>query len=362
MKIIDYTVECTKENRMPEYFSCNYNVNHLLFFDIETTGFLAQNTTLYLIGVLWKNENTYQIRQWFNEDGKSENELINAFIDFCKNYTHLVHFNGLGFDLPYLKQKANSLSLSFPLAENLSQIDIYKEIRPFKNVFGLENMKQVSIEQYLNIKRTDTYSGKELIQIYQRYVAKPTTETEQLLLLHNHDDLLGMLPVSHILHYKQFFELSEMKTVEYTITEEQLELHFTFDSSASLPRRLSVTKNGIYLNAIDTVGTLYIPITNDTLKHYLSDYKNYYYLPLEDTAIHKSIATYVDSEHKVKANKKNCYLRKESRFIPCYAQEGIDIFHIDIQDKQIYQTLDSFTTSSFEKQCFYTKNTLRTFL
>ena len=41
-------------------------------------------------------------------------------------------------------------------------------------------------------------------------------------------------------------------------------------------------------------------VINDSLKYFYTDYKNYYYLPKEDMAIHKSVAAYVDRDHKKK--------------------------------------------------------------
>ena len=38
--------------------------------------------------------------------------------------------------------------------------------------------------------------------------------------------------------------------------------------------------------------------------------KDYYYLPAEDIAVHKSIASAVDKEHRVQANASNCYGKK----------------------------------------------------
>lgn len=362
MKTIDYTIDCTTEYAISEYLSHYYNCENLLFFDIETTGFLAKNATLYLIGVLWQEKDKIYIRQWFNNDGSSEKEMLLAFFSFCKHYTHLVHFNGLRFDLPYLRQKSDMLSVSFHLEETMSQIDIYKEIRPFKNILALDNMKQVSIEQYLKLARKDTYNGKKLIKLYQKYVAKPDSHLEQLLLLHNHDDLLGMTQVSHILHYKHFFEDLSIETIHCSRKEKQLLIQFTFSSQVSLPRRLSVTRNGIYLNAIHTTGTLCVPILHGTLKHYFDDYKNYYYLPLEDTAIHKSVAAYVDTSHKVKATKDTCYTQKTDLFIPCCQKEYAEIFYADISDHNPKQTLTSLLHASFEEQCIYIKNTLQAFL
>ena len=37
-----------------------------------------------------------------------------------------------------------------------------------------------------------------------------------------------------------------------------------------------------------------MPLLEGTLKYYYPDYKNYYYLPLEDEAVHKSVGVYVD--------------------------------------------------------------------
>ena len=362
MKIIDYTIPCTTEYNLNGYLSCHYDIEKLLFFDIETTGFIAKHTTLYLIGVLWYENNNLYIRQWFNEDGNSENDILLSFITFCQSYTHLVHFNGLGFDLPYLKQKADNLSISFTLEHSLSQIDIYKAIRPYKNVFALDNMKQVSIEKYLSIQREDTYSGKELINIYQKYVTKPHTDLEELLLLHNHDDLLGMTKVCQILQYKSFFENPTIHTVETTVTDNQLIITFSYDAAFTLPKRISVSQNGMYLNALDCNGKLYIPLSKDTLKHFFSDYKNYYYLPLEDTAIHKSVATYVEASNKIKASKQTCYIKKTDSFIPCFNKDVADVFQQEFNSKQLFQTLDSFLNSELEYQISYIKKTLLAFI
>ena len=112
---------------------------------------------------------------------------------------------------------------------------------------------------------------------------------------------------------------------------------------------------------METQGTLQIPILSTTLKHYFPDYRNYYYLPLEDTAIHKSVATYVDSSNKVKATKQTCYVKQNDSFIPHHCQESNCSFQKDVNDKQLYQTLHSLIDSDYEAHCTYIKNTLQTY-
>ena len=219
MKIFQYEyTQCIK----PAYFSIDQLIEQVLFFDIETTGFSPKNTILYLIGALWFENDKMCIRQWFNEDGCSEAALLSAFDTFCKEYSVLVHFNGLGFDLPYLKHKTEQHQLSYSPDTTLQQFDILKEIRPYKRFLGLDSLRLKAIEEYLGIKREDTYTGKELIHIYQRYVAKPDDALERLLVLHNHDDLIGMVEISTILHYKALLEDAPITSINQTVQKETL--------------------------------------------------------------------------------------------------------------------------------------------
>lgn len=357
MKTVQYQ---EKDISLPEYYNQFYPNSKLLFFDIETTGFIARNTTLYLIGVLWFENDTAQVLQWFNEDGYSEAELLQTFQDFSKNFTHLVHFNGIGFDLPYLKQKAEQLSIPFDVAESMTQIDIYKEIRAYKKILDLENLKQTTIEKFLRLKRDDTYTGGELINVYQRYVATSDNKLEKLLLLHNHDDLLGMPMISKILNYKAFFEQITPYNIHTTQNTKQLFINFDYDDYAYLPIRILYRDSSVYINANEQHACITITLTNDTLKHYFSDYKNYYYLPNEDMAIHKSVAAFVATANKTKATKNTCYTKKTDVFIPCYDASQTEIFKYHANDKSCYQTLESFLQSDVTKQCRYIQKCLQT--
>lgn len=361
MKIVDYTKE--KRNlTIPEYIQKQAAQEELLFFDIETTGFVARNTTLYLIGALWIENNQINLRQWFNDDGYSEAELLTSFLTFCTSFKALVHFNGTGFDLPYLNQKGSMHSIDMHALEHLIQIDIYKEIRSYKSLFGTDNLKQVSIEQFLGIHRKDTCNGKELIQVYQRFVAKPDDAKEKLLLLHNHDDLLGMPQISTILNYKSFMEAPVITDFEIAATNDRLSISFHTPKEYMLPRRLACTRNGIYLNALGQDAFLQIPILHATMKHFFTDYKNYYYLPAEDMAIHKSIAAYVESASKEKASRNTCYIKQNGDFIPCAGNITKETFQENYNSKKSYLLTDSLLQASKKQQEDYIKDTLLAFL
>ena len=52
------------------------------------------------------------------------------------------------------------------------------------------------------------------------------------------------------------------------------------------------------------------------MKYFYASYQDYYYLPEEDTALHKSVATFVDKDHRTQATAATCYTRKQSSYLP----------------------------------------------
>ena len=359
MKIIKYTYPQNKTSKYSPYLETYGNIQDLLFFDIETTGLIATNTTLYLIGALYYTDNKIEVIQWFNEDGCSEKDILSSFMDFCKDFSCLVHFNGLHFDLPYLKQKATWHQLDFCLENEMTQIDIYKLIRNYKVFFQLDNMKQTSVEEFLGIQRTDIHSGKDLISVYQRYVATKDSHLEHLLLLHNHDDLLGMPQISTILNYKSLIEQPSIETISNSVEAETLRIIFTFSAHNYLPKRITFSKNGLHINAFEQKAVLTIPIIQDTLYHFFDNYKDYYYLPLEDMAIHKSVAQFVESQNKKKATKNTCYIKKTDVFIPCYSTKCPETFQLNPNDKVVFQCLDTFLSQPKDIHMEYIQNVLK---
>ena len=92
-------------------FSKRYPLNQLLFFDIETTGLSADISSLYLIGCVYYEQGNWQLIQWFADEYHEEQELMKAFFEFVGNYSYLLHYNGNGFDIPYLEKKCKQYDL-----------------------------------------------------------------------------------------------------------------------------------------------------------------------------------------------------------------------------------------------------------
>ena len=336
--------------QIPDYpFEQDYDLNKIVFFDIETTGFAADSSYLYLIGCAYYMDSSFHLIQWFSEDIREEAQLITSFFEFLVNYEVLLHFNGTGFDIPYLLRKCNMLKLNYSF-DGLTSIDIYKKITPYKKILKLNSLKQKSIETFLNINRKDIFSGGDLIQVYQSYLGKKnyenlrrkrnpevelpkTTEATMLLhqlLLHNEDDIRGLLCISPVLYYNDLFE-KPIQILQAGVDQDILSIHFKV--MANLPVPISFKKDLIHLTAFEKSAALTIHIYEGELKFFYDNYKDYYYLPEEDKVIHQSLAQFVDKDYRTKAKPSNCYVKKEGIFAPQYELLINPCFKMKYQDK-----------------------------
>lgn len=182
-------------------------LDQILFLDIETTGLSADNSQLYLIGCAFYKEGNWQIRQWFAQSAEEEPELLKSFFTFAADYSFLIHYNGNSFDLPYLRKKLLQYQLPYDFSQ-FEGIDIYKRIHPYRGFLKLPNCKQKTVESFLNIRREDRYTGGELINVYKDYLSSHDFNLYHILLLHNSDDMKGMLEVLPILSYYDLFNNS----------------------------------------------------------------------------------------------------------------------------------------------------------
>ncbi len=318
MKIFDHTI-----TEAPPDYPIHHiaPLEQILFLDIETTGFTAKNSVLYLIGVTYYQESFWKIRQWFAETYEEELSLLHAFFEFAASYSHLIHFNGNNFDLPYLLQKCRQYRLPYHF-DTFEGIDLYRRTAPYKSMLRLPNCKLKTLEVFLGLSRKDLYGGGELISIYHSYAAQPQDHLLHALILHNKDDMAGMLYVLPILAYHNLFhEPVTAKKVQanYYINEQGTqcqELMIKLSLHSSLPHPLSLHSNECYFKGEGKEGLLRIPLYTEELKYFYSNYKNYYYLPEEDTAIHKSVASFVDKKHRTQAMAATCYTKKYATFLP----------------------------------------------
>lgn len=291
-----------------------------LLFDIETTGLSADTSYLYLIGAICLEDGELTLIQWFCDEYSEEKEVLSSFQDFLKKYIHLVHYNGTGFDIPYLNKKFKRHCLSYSINGECTT-DIYKLLLPFKKHTDFPDFKQKTLEQCAGFARTDTFSGGDLTEVYAAYAGKCrlaslTGNTEEadalrhVMLLHNHDDLIGLLHLYFKTRLKDFYT----GTLQPSVIKLEQGLLYTFDFPL-LPFPISLMQNDCVFTVTEQETDLLLPFYCGELKFFFKDYKNYSYLKYEDTAVHNSIAEWVDKDAKEKCKPATAYQKKNGTFL-----------------------------------------------
>ncbi len=345
-----------KLNLKDSYFTSE----DVCFFDIETTGLSPKISSLYLIGAAYIKNGIFHLIQWFADDYISEKEILITFSDFSKSFSTFVHYNGTTFDIPYIEKKCIAHKLPSPFIGKES-LDIYKKVTFMKSFLSVENMKLTTMERLLNFVRRDSYSGKDCIQIYTEFMQKKVFHDEsalsckEKLLLHNTDDLLGTIICGQLLKFANYKPVSFDSSCEkdsLIIEDNSMEFpfHLTLKRNFTGKKTFSDTDISGEISYKPNKIIIRIPTIRDTMYHFYKDYKNYYYLPEEDMAIHKSVGAYVDADHRQKATAATCYTKKEGVFLPIpkhFETENLPLFQKTREDKQRYILLDEKTIANF---------------
>lgn len=326
----------------------NFDLSKLLLFDIETTGFSAKTSICYLIGSITYEDDAFQLIQWFAENPEEEYDVLNHFFKQLHSYEYMLNYNGNGFDIPYLAQKAKQYDLESGL-KACTSIDIYKSILSYKSCFKLDNLKQRTVEEFLGLNRKDPYNGGELITVYFSFCETKSEEQKQELLLHNEEELCGLICLTPMLNYQNIFtgnfqveSLEQMDVQTYQATR-KTEVIVTLRLPDLLPKRISNGYKDFYISCFQDKVKIKIPLYQNELKYFYPNHKDYYYLPEEDLCIHKSVAFYVDKNYRTKAKAATCYSKKTGRFLPQFEEIISPYFKIDYFDKITYfEVTESF--------------------
>lgn len=326
----------------------------IAFFDIETTGFSAKNSMCYLIGAIHFQNGQPSYTQWFADTPDSEATLLENFFKFSCNFKCIVHFNGGHFDIPFLLERAKLLNIPYELIKMFSvcdSIDIFKLIKRCGSLLSLEHYNQKSLEEFIGLNRRDKFNGGELIEFYKKYVVSKDDKTEKLLLLHNHDDIFGLLNIFPLTAYCQLYnkafvikscEINNAASYEGNPLKELI-LTAKTQLPFSVPLSLQMENCHIWLK--EDCLRIQVPLFEGRLKLFYKDYKNYYYLPDEDMALHKSVATYVDKSRRRQAKAADCYTWVSGVFMPDFRDNYVSLKH-DYSDKFCHALLnDEFMQS-----------------
>lgn len=327
------------------FFPEPYTGKRAIYFDIETTGLSAQTSYVYLIGCACREQDGLVLTQWLCTEPSEEKELLRLFFEKAKDFDLLLHYNGTGFDLPFLEKKAVRHCLTSPLTQ-LEGLDLYRTARSMRSWFSLPDLKLKTMERFFGFSRTDVFSGEDLIAVYAKLLGLHRLNTltsnkmqaeehalTQVLLLHNAEDVKNLPSLTALLflrHLPDFFkaeclllfppasgcEESSVSSAASAPFSCSYSLPFSIpeDFTLSLPWETSGLR--LLFSAEQSTVSFLLPVYEAELKYFYPNPADYYYLPLEDCAMHKSVASFVEKEYRKKATAATCYTRKTGAFLP----------------------------------------------
>ncbi len=334
----------------------------IVFFDIETTGLSTKNAALYLIGLVSYEDGAWTLTQFFAENMFEEAELLAAFFDILNakkklGRVFLFSYNGDGFDIPFIKNCIRQYRLNYDFAGIIS-VDLIKLIRPYKKLLGLTDCKLKTVEKLCGIFREDKYNGGELIYVYEEYLRLAAMSEDSCeytdmnlklkdkllytLLLHNAEDIADMPFIMGIIGYEALMK-GAFNITGSGISDGCWDIRARLD--IALPEGIYAEESGITVSIGEEDKRLLniaVQLFNGELKYFFADYKNYYYLPAEDYAIHKSVGEYVDRKARKQATARTCYQKRSGVFVPQYEPVIAPAFYTDYKAQPFYGELTEY--------------------
>ena len=275
--------------KLPHPLPTHVSEDQIAFLDLETDSFGRRNSPIRYLGLLYPEQDGWYARQWIPENSGEEHLMLKEVLDEISRFRCLVHYNGTSFDLPILEKRMARFDLSLDLSQTES-IDLYRCFSPLKKLLSLSHFDQRTLEQFLGLSRYPV-SGNDLIML------------PSLLSLFSYVDLLqGNFTV------QKAFLKGEDTPIPTLSIQARLE--------QAVPNPFSLHTDQAYATAEKDSLRLLLYGIRDTLKYFYPDYRNYYYLPEEDTAIHKSVSDFVDKNHRIPAKAATCYTKKYGSFFP----------------------------------------------
>ena len=106
------------------------------------------------------------------------------------------------------------------------------------------------------------------------------------------------------------------------------------------------------------MGIMKIPVYHEELKYFFENHKDYYYLPEEDMAVHKSVSIYVDKAFRTQATAATCYCRKEGDYLPQWDYIFSPFYKREYDSKQLFFELDENFKNNRENFTVYVSHIL----
>lgn len=168
-----------------------YDMSHIAYFDIETTGFDKEQDNIILISLgYYSGDNIFTVKQYFGENLEDEKSILENFKNDLQRFGTWCSYNGKAFDEPFIKYRIDKYNIKFMAPRE--HFDLYRKIKPYQKQLGLDRCNLKSVEKYMGIQREDTIDGGISVELYKRYLESKSEDLKKIIMLHNYEDVINL--------------------------------------------------------------------------------------------------------------------------------------------------------------------------
>ncbi len=343
-----------------------------LLLNIETTGLSPHTSFIYMIGMAWQTSDgcdTWNFRCLLVQSRRDEYLLLNYLYQLLhelhefstndRNFEHIITCGGHSFSIHFIEERwANySNTENSDLFADCIHVDIQKELAPYKDFFHFDNMKKATLEAFIGYERHADLSAKKMIALYEDWERSHDDSLQLHFLTHHQEDMTALIHLLQLRSYVQFWNGLFKSPCTWHLTEyspdsdDENNVSVCYNPTQTclfyvplilpIPKPLSYQIGDIHVKLDTHQACLQVPLFNGRLKYFLSvPVKDYYYLPTEDQAIHRSVARFVDKKHRQKATPETCYTTRSGLFLPTTDSELTPYFQKEYRSFPPYILFD----------------------
>ena len=322
------------------------NKKQILIYDIDTTSFEAANGCIFLIGVMYYQDEQLKFTQFFSESIEEEAQIIENFFDIAENYNILLSYKGESFDIPFIGKrlytlKQNALYNRFVSLRSRS-VDIANEIMSVKAALGFSSTKLDYLRKKCGQKVPERINGENISKFYVEHIAanklrkllETTKRAQNCNMIGSYnpkpvlDDLAHIKPdsgdrfltdilyrnkenIESVVYLMRLARIFSIRKGRFNVT---IGIG-SFDSSEESDIINNFDTISFFVTADDFKLCIPAATVSLSLKQFYPNYRDYYYFPAEDMAVHKSIAEFAAAGSKKKATAKTAYRNVSGSFI-----------------------------------------------
>ncbi len=314
-----------------------------LLLTIETTGLSYTSAFVFMFTAVYPEGPHWHRVTMLADHRRDERALLTALHEMLTNADVLYSFGHHAFSGRFLSERWENVvgekAEFFP--PGLEIIDMQHRLRKIRHLLMLDHLSRSDIEDLAGFKRKVRISGRKIAGSFSEYEKTRDMEIAGMLIRHQEEDIESLFRIGIMNAYCLFTE-GDLTVTHHEIFN-ALDPYLKIEAvcGRDFPADLSASNEWCGITLSGSHITMCIPLFYGRLKYFLpGPAKDYYYLPEEDCAIHKSVAMFVDKAHRRKATQDTCYTTREGCFLAVPEADISPIFLKNRNERPAYIQYD----------------------